>query len=288
MSEILKAENQAIFEAGKQSVQVLPAQDDRHESVIVHPQESRVSVFPAQKTERPPFLVARPTFFEVAAFIAYVNDFKDRCTRIFMDVQEHRFVAVLDHHEWPGRIEADGADQPQGMYLAAPRHGDHIATFQARHSEEWEAWIDRSEKVMTQLEMAEFIEDNSVDVVRPDATEMMQVALHLHATNNVTFRSGFNQANGQANLQYDEEIQGTVQGGKLEIPTDFEIGLRPFEGCHRYPVECRFRYRLNGGSLKMWFKALRPKQVADDAFEGIVARVRDETGIVPASGVYSP
>ena len=234
------------------------------------------------KIERPRFLVAHPGFNEVGGFIAYVNTFKDRATRLFYQL-DGTFLAVIDYHEplvFPSAQEGAPAQvQPLGA-----RHGDHCATLKLLRSPEWEAWANSTGKQMGQIEFAEFIEDNAADVVDPEVGVMMAVATGLAASTTGTFRQAHSLANGTVQVQWDEQINGSVAGRDFAIPTEFTIGVRPFMGCNRYQVGCRFRYRARGGELKLFYKALRMDWVTETALEGIVARVRDETGIAPALG----
>lgn len=117
---------------------------------------------------------------------------------------------------------------------------------------------------------------------------MMEVATSLHATTGAIFRRAINQANGQVQIQYDENIEAKVAGGTKDVPTSFQVALRPFMGTERYPVECRLRYRVQSGSLTFHFKALHLDPITEAALEGIVAKVKDETGIAPALGSHDP
>lgn len=265
------------YDVGRRQIQAVdPSRDqDWTGTALVIPCDCKAVPWPERKGDRPRFLVARPEFYDVADFIRYVNDFKDGCTRIFANVRWNAMTAILDYHE-----TGVGGDPEEPM----PRHGDHVARFQARHSEEWDAWMGSSEKQMSQVDFAEFVEDNYLDIVDPEPEHMLRVATGLHATNNATFRSAHNMANGQVNVSFDEQIDGRVAGGDLEIPQTFSVGLRPFEGCSRFPIECRFRYRLREGQLKMWYKCLRTQPIIDQAFDAILDRVRDESGIEPLSG----
>jgi uncharacterized protein YfdQ (DUF2303 family) len=225
-----------------------------------------------EKLDAPRYLTARPVFNDTAAFIAYVNSFKFGSSRIFY-TQEGHFTAVIDYHD------AGGLDRA---------FGDHLAILSLKRSPEWEVWRAKSEEQMAQQQFAEFIEDNLRDILTPDPAKMMQVATGLHATVGATFRQATNQANGSALLQWDEQVQGTVSGSQEEIPTTFSVGLRPFMGTERYPVDCRLRYRVNGGSLRLHYKALHLDPITEAALDGIVAKVRDETGIMPALGAHDP
>lgn len=228
---------------------------------------------PAPKLPAPRFLTASPAFNDAGAFVAYVNQFKVAATRIFYAL-DGSFLAVIDYHDGHGSA-------------VAAQHADHTARLKLMRSPEWEAWAKHSEQQMGQQAFAEFIEDNAKDILQPDPETMLRVASGLHATVGATFRQATNQANGQIQLAFDETINGTVNGKEEAIPTTFQVGLRPFMGCARYPVDCRLRYRIDrssGAALKLHFKALHLEWITETALDAIVQRVRDETSITPALG----
>jgi uncharacterized protein YfdQ (DUF2303 family) len=260
----------AAIAAGKNLTQV--HQIANHKTVATVPCDLKVVEIPRDKLESPRFLTAAPKFHDPAAFIKYVNDFKAPETRIF-HTDEGVFVAVLDYH----RISL-GAE-----------HGDHTATLELRRSPEWKEWAGASGKPFGQQAFAEFIEDNARDITNPDPETMLRIASGLHATVGAEFRQATNQANGQIQLSYNETINGTVNGKDEAIPASFQIGLRPFLGGPRYAVDCRLRYRIersSGAALKLHFKALHLDVHTETALEQIVAKVKDETLIVPALGSH--
>lgn len=267
----------AAVQAGQNLTQAFSR--DEFAPVLAHPEGTKVTLLTPLKLEAPRFLTAAPIFHEVMAFIAYVNEFKDECSRIFY-TQDGAFVAVLDYHL-----------TKEDLIIRQQRHGDHTAKLVLKRSPEWLAWDGASEKAMGQQAFAEFIEDNTRDILVPDPETMLRVASGLHATVGATFKQATNQANGQIQLAFNEEINGTVNGTTEQIPTQFQIGLRPFMGCDRYPVDCRLRYRIdrsNGAALKLHYKALHLDQITEAAIEAVAAQVGSGTGIVAALGAHDP
>lgn len=258
---------QAAIKAGQDQAQLLPEVLDHRRAVIV-PKTAEIRTLERDKLSAPRFLTATPTFHDAKAFIDYFNKFADAGSRIFYD-QQGVFVAVLDYHA-PG-------DQ---------RHGDHMAVLKLKRSPEWVTWAGKSEANMAQVEFAEFVEDNARDILTPGPAEMLEIATGLQATVGATFRSAINQSNGTVQFNWDEQVEGSVKGTGKAIPTQFQVGIRPFMGTERYPVDCRLRYRVSGGNLKLHYKALHLDPITEAALEGIVARVTDETGRAPALGAH--
>jgi uncharacterized protein YfdQ (DUF2303 family) len=260
----------AAIKAGKETLQLtnLPG----YKPAISAPYISGgVANLAQEKLDKPRHLAAAPVFHDVKAFIDYVNQFKLEKSHLFYDDQG-RFVCVLDYHQ----------------STVVPFHGDHTATLELLRSPEWKTWIGSSEKQMEQQAFAEFIEDNARDVLTPGPAKMMAVATGLQATVGATFRQAINQANGTIQVQWDEQVAGSVRGSNEEIPTEFSVGLRPFMGVSRYPIDCRLRYRLASGNLRLHYKAMHTIAVTEAALEAIVKRIADETAIAPALGKHDP
>jgi len=260
----------AAIEAGKNLTQLHKVEGFR--PALTAPHLSGPVALTPEKLECPRFLAAAPRFQDSGAFIAYVNEWKQVATRIFY-VQAGKVQAVIDYHQ---------------SKAPAAQHGDHLAYLDLTRSPEWSTWANNSEMAMNQQEFAEFVEDNARDILQPSPLEMLEIATGLQATVGATFRSAINQANGTVQLNWDEQVKGTVKGTGKAIPAQFQIGVRPFMGTERYPVDCRLRYRVAGGSLKLHYKALHLDPITEAAMEGIVAKVRDETGIAPALGSHDP
>lgn len=261
-----------LIEAGKALTQVLTVPDG-FEPIVVTPKDAVVKRLDRVRTNKPRFLAASPIFHDPTAFAEYINRFADEFSRIWFSIEKMEFTCVLDYHQYP----SDGDN-------AVARSGDHIATLTLKQSPEWKIWKENNEKPMVQKTFAEFLEDSSRDVVSPSIAEMLEVATGLNATSNATFRSAINQANGTVNFQFDENVAGTVKGTDKAIPTAFRIGIRPFMGSERYPVECRLRYRLKDGSLVLHYKALHLDPIVEASVEGIAATLRDATKLPVALG----
>lgn len=213
----------------------------------------------AELLERPARVKARPSFFDVASFVQYVTRYRDGDTAIFVDRATATLTAVLDYHE--ATVLSNGA-----------RWTSHVATFKARSTPEWMTWTTASGKRKSQLEFAEFLEDNLADIASPPGAEIYEIARSLEAAKSASFLSGVRLTDGQSQLRYEETITAKAgERGHLEIPERFTLGLAPFEGAERFEVVARFRYRITDGKLQLWFDLLRPHKVLEAAFDAVVA-----------------
>lgn len=154
-----------------------------------------------------------------------------------------------------------------------PGWADHTATYDCPLSREWKLWNAANKKPVGQIEFAQFIEDNALDILTPadkpgapTAAEMLEVAMTFEAKKKVNFASGIRLDNGQQQLTYEEVIDGTTRKGQLQVPQTFWICIPVFEGAPRYFLEARFRYRIgDGGQLAVWYDLIRPHKALEDA-----------------------
>jgi uncharacterized protein YfdQ (DUF2303 family) len=266
----------AAIEAGKHMAQVI-APVDGHRAAVFAPKTGEIKLLERDKLASPRFLTAAPIFNEAAGFIAYINDFKGPATRLFYRT-DGTVVAVIDYH---GKANSQTPSW-------APRHGDHVATLKLERSPEWIIWQAANEKPFGQQAFAEFLEDNLADIIKPDPADIVTVARDLTVTTGAVLRRANNQATGEVQFQYDETVNGVVKSSQAAVPTDFDIGIRPFMGTQRFPVNCKLRYRTNGADLKLHFKALHLERVTEAAVDLIIAKIAAETAIQPALGTHDP
>lgn len=261
-----------------------PADADEFGAALVVSGSHSVQPFPERKPDHPRFVEGRPVFIEANGFIDYINDFKTVSSRIFADPEKMTIVCVLDYHE----IRNLGVEGFVAHLNGAANHLDHIATFMAKPSPEWVKWFGSNENKFDQIEFSEFLEDNataSTIVGDVGHMDLQLVARGLSATSNVTFKSALRDSDNQANITYEEEVNGHVKGNSMSVPTDFRLALQPIAGEDRYPIDAKLRYRIKaGGSLMMWYKMIGVERIVETAFKNAVTRVSEAVDIKPAFG----
>jgi uncharacterized protein YfdQ (DUF2303 family) len=228
------------------------------------------------------FIQQRPTFRDIPSFIAYVLRFKDERTQLWANEQKGTIIAVLDYH----RAASGPANAPDVGSLQ-PERCAHIATFTAEAPPEWQEWVAKDGEAQNQEAFATFIEDQAPFIVDPDAARMLEIALSLQVSSQHTFSRAMRLDNGQVQLNYVENLDGRAGSkGDVVIPKVISVSLAPFIGCERRKVEARFRWRLEGGRMSLWFDLFRIQDIQREAFKGLTDRVRDETGIAPYLGAH--
>lgn len=194
------------------------------------------------------------------SFIRYFNAHANEHSQIYAKQNPPVFVGLLDEHQ------ADKAGWRE-----------HRVVYACPFSTEWKEWNAHDKKQMKQAEFAEFIERNLPDIVDPPGADMLEISRSLQAKKKVNFSSGIRLANGEQELTYEEEIQGTTAKGKINIPEVFKIGVQVLEGGEPYAVECRLRYRINDASLLMWYELVRPHKIIEDAVKAVWDQIASGT-----------
>lgn len=222
---------------------------------------------------RPHRIKQAVTVLDPGSFIEYYGKFADSNSRVFGDEEGLKVKGILDYH-------VPTAD-PDG---STPRWGSHTVTLTLRPSEEWRRWSAQDGKKMTQAEFAEFLEQNSVDIVRPSPAHMMEIATDLKGTTEVEFANGIRQQDGSVKFKYTEQTKTTVGAGEVNVPDRFVLSVPVFIGSERIHLEAYLRFRVNGGKLQFWFTLIRPEAAIRTAFQASSVKIASDLKIVIIAG----
>jgi uncharacterized protein YfdQ (DUF2303 family) len=203
---------------------------------------------------------------DVAGFAHYYGRHADGDTEVYADLDTGVITAVLDAHEAGGR----------------PRWEEHRLQLRLKHTEQWMRWTSKNRYLLPQVQFAEFLEDNLVDIAAepvPAAT-MLQVASTFQALTKGTFTSKANLTSGARTLFFEETTDATSGTGKQQVPVPekFAVLLAPFDDVDLYRIEARLRYRIEDSQLKLCFVLDRPEDSLRDAVKSVVDKVAEQTG----------
>lgn len=202
---------------------------------------------------------------DAASFVAYVNRHRVAGTEIYAHTNTSSVIAVIDSHQ--------SSDGPEPATAGWQKHTVRLAL---EKSKAWLAWEAADGKLLVQGDFADFLDDRYLDVIEPSAAQMIDIARTFQAKTNVNFESGIREASGDVHLNYVEDTKAKAgQKGDIEIPSRIQLALRPYVGGPIYSLWASFRYRLNGGDLRLGFKLERPENVLDAAFADIVTEIRE-------------
>lgn len=208
------------------------------------------------------------------SLIAYANRFSDRRSIIIADLDALKIHVRLDWHSCN--------QNPDGALLA--QHNVHRAALKLRSSEEFDRWSKIENTLLDQMAFAEFLDENSADIVDPDPAVMIEIARDLEATQGVAFKAGTRLQTGERSFRYETE---THVKGDLVVPQRFRLSIPLFFGEEPTEIEASFRFRPNPDGLKLGFVWRRVEYVRQAQFRAIAFRVSEATGLPVIQGRVS-
>lgn len=219
-----------------------------------------------------------------ASFIAHVEAFKDKDSAIFAvpDRANPRLLAVYDYNEKGGIADVK------------PRFGQHRALYRCELSEQWKAWRGVHGRNLSQTEFAAFLEDHIEDVCLVDGphikemtelleakvggpSAMLKLSRGLQVTATTTVHNAVTLSTGEVQVVFTEQHKDG--NGPITTPNLFFLQIPIFEGGDAYQVGVRLRYRLSEGKLSWSLVLYRDDKVFESAFNGVIAKVKEETDV---------
>jgi uncharacterized protein YfdQ (DUF2303 family) len=222
----------------------------------------------------PTRIVQQVIMHDAVAFSRYIQQFCLPGTMIFLDEEQRTYRAILDYHS------GGAGDESQEF----PRWCDHLVTYTAATSTEWNTWIGRDRQTFTQAQFAAFLEDNQLDAVKPAGAQLLEIAKTLEAKADVSYSSAIRLESGAARLHFDETIKGTACAGTVEIPRDIVLGIPVLKNGPVDMVSARFKYRLKDRQLMLWYEIARPEKVLERNLAVVTAAIEQNTSLAIHKG----
>lgn len=217
-----------------------------------------------QYAEAPRRSKGRTRLVDAESFARYYKKHSiDGASTMYSDVQNQVIVGVLNDSGGP----------------VSPGWRDHVVTLALTKTPAWLRWIANDGKLLDQTSFAEHIEASTPDIVVPDAATMLEVAQSFHAHTSAAFESQKRLRDGQTQLMYRENVTAQAgEKGELEVPSEIQLSLAPFEVGEFYEVLARIRFRIPGGRLSIGYQLDRPDDILRKAFADVVASVEERVG----------
>jgi uncharacterized protein YfdQ (DUF2303 family) len=206
-----------------------------------------------------------PIFEDGDSLIEYANRFDDGQRVLCASTKTGSVVIALDYH-------VSATDMV---------NRDHTAAWQMEKSEEFKAWESWEGTLHEQEDFIRFLEENSGDVVLPDAATLLDLARDFAAIKTVHFKSSKRLASGDREFEYRDETQ---TADRIKVPEKIILNIPIWEGEDPTEVVCLFRYRMREGALKLGYEFHRVKPVMRASFKLAVTRVAEATGLTPHYG----
>lgn len=221
----------------------------------------------------PERITASVRMSDTSSFVKYVQSFADERTRVFANPKDLNFRAVLDYH-------VAGDRKPEFLR--------HNAMFALEQDERWKTWSGSDGRWFSQIDFAEFIEDNYQDIDTPPAAAMLEVARDLHAKNDVAFDSRVSLKDGQVQMTYQETIKATVGTGAIEVPESFKIRIPVFFGEHPVLLDVRLRFRISNQKVVFAYKMYNRTSTLLNAFRATTDAIASDLKLDVLMGTVVP
>lgn len=222
-------------------------------------------------TRLPPRPNERLTVDDRASLTAYANRFSGSQSVIIADYDKSTIGVRLDWH-------------PHNQMEEFSRSGSdtHSVTLKLRLSEEFQRWNAIAGKLQAQADFALFLEENSGDVLHPDAATMIEISKDFEATVGQTYKSAIRLDNGDRRLVFQSETNAT---NGLVIPQKLTLNIPIYNGEKPEELVALFRWRpdANGGVM-LGFQWHRIEYMRRARFNQIAYDTAEDTGLPVFAG----
>lgn len=194
--------------------------------------------------------------------IEYINEYRgDVAAMLFADISNNAITAILDYHE---KTQA--------------QRNEHSVTLKLNYSEEWKRWHSRSGKLFPQKDFARFVEENRIDVIRPNGAELLEVVSGMLVLKKVTFNSAVRLDSNTDSFEYSDDSTAVSKSGSIAVPKQFTLRIPVYFGEEPEDVEAFLRHDTSTGQLAIGLELHRPEYVRQAAFKKVAADIKAATG----------
>lgn len=165
----------------------------------------------------------------------------------------------------------------------AALRGLHRARWDFPFSEQWKRWMNASAKLLSQTDLAEFLQENAPDIVEPDAATLQEAVLNMSIRRKVVFDSAKRLQDGTQEYTFKEE-NDTGSKSTIRLPEKIAIGIPVLFGGRSYRIEFWLRHRLNDGRVSFAIQPHRPEYIRQDAVDEAIGEIEAALGITVLRG----
>ena len=222
----------------------------------------------------PERIKASHEFHDIDSFARYFKEFAEEGTRIFVDENKAKFIAVFD---------CDFKD--------APAWGDHRISLQMEIAPEWKRFTALNNEKMDQRRFAEFLEDSVDYIVGPGeftGAKLLEMAQNINMDIKGQFTCVDTMAEGLKvlNIKDESTAHANINGQTIKFPPQLELALRVFRGSKAYKFPAHLRHRVRKEGLTFWYTVPDIERVHEDAFSDVIEQVKTQCGKDIFRGVY--
>jgi len=269
-----------LIDLGRKTVgvQTFPRRRDGvndQQQFVVIPADHKVELLVTLPASEPDRIRCVVQVVDLQSFLRYVNEHKDETTRVFASVLKAPFglTAALDYHD---------AENIMASFV------EHLCKMEFTPTDQWSLWSANDRKVMDQQAFALFIEENQPDIIQPSGADMLELAKSIEATQEVQFKRQMRLDNGDVKFLFEDKTEATAgMNGALAIPQLLTLNIPIFLGMPVVNVPCRFRHRLEGGKMKIWYEIIRRQELLLKIAQSALDIVEQKTLVPYFLGTYT-
>lgn len=217
---------------------------------------NKAQVFPPQT------IVAAPKAQNAVSFIEYMRRFQNEHSMVFADIQNNRFVGVIDYHT---------------QASAEAKAGSHVLTLDLPKSEEWARWTGQNDKLMSHIDFASFLEENAFDVVKPAGADLLELCRDLQVRQDMNFSSSVRMGDA-VSVTYSKDEDATTKSN-LQLPINFTIEIPVYFDESNVEMMCWTRRKISDGRLHLGYKINRLEQIRQKEFAHVANEIEAATGV---------
>ncbi len=201
---------------------------------------------------------------ELDSFCAYVNRFKCEHSVVWADLERAKVLAILNYH-------------PKGPEPDSTGWGDHRAQYLCPLSPQWVKRSGINGKPMTQVDFAEFIDENLHDLgggkgtEYPEPMKILEMARQLAVYTKGTHKRTIHPTTGDHELVCSQE----TTSNSTPIPRAFELRIPVFQGGELWSVEVRIQLRIREGQAVFTLNLHRVVELEREAFGEVCTKVAE-------------
>jgi uncharacterized protein YfdQ (DUF2303 family) len=192
------------------------------------------------------------------SFIGYVNRHKTSFTEIFK----------------PGPLDFlcafDSFESGDSGYAGHMEHHCRLNLTQSKDCARWAGQLS-----FDQVGLASFLEDMDHTIIAPNAADIADIILNLKGSTDVKWKSQKNLANGDVQIQYEEN--STMND--MVVPSKIHVAVNIFEGMPPQDFQAALRFRINreNGRITFVLKVLGLEQAIDEAADAVREMIVKDT-----------
>lgn len=268
MDNNIKDAIELIYNLGKLNREIKPFEVQRRPdtpTAALVPEGLRLINVDEMIPDHPRYKSESRNFIDLASFVAYVNEQKNDCSRIFGQIREEPYIfdAVIDYH--------GTADGPANLCK-------HHAVLELTLSREFSTWYSINDKMMPQTDFAEFLKDNRLDIVSPDNATVLGLVMELQATSESRCVGKVPTNAGMA-FNFEETTTASRNGQKIDVPNQIVLNMPVFDGMGNESITLDFKFRVQSGTLFFGIRMIGVERMMRNALLAARNQIAEKTSL---------